>query len=446
MESLSCLFSDVNPTCTNITETTKSEHIIQEGIGGTLNHSKILCDCCNHYFSEIIDRRIVEFYKPIIMIISPLMSGSAKKAIMDLPYSPNSLPLRMNPGGMLNMKKGINKKYNNNGKLKQIIASKASVDKDILIEIAEKNRVPKDSYEINETSLSKHLGKSEYMFPPILIDKWLFKSVVLDILELMRYATLKCGSPDIARSDCLFGLRSWVRNDLKGFRLQEIPFADLSDILDPFFTPATFSHRIIISYDNDSKTLALVAQFVNTMAWLITIKNVNPYPDPISILYQKSLLGGNDQFFTENHAVLNTDTIIWRTFSKATKEAVSFAWRKFFQTWQEQYHRAVYETDMLDDKKLYEQLIHYINSSYPEISAVCNLIERRYKKNLSLNKILEITKQKADSLWENYFPEYSDNKNNILRLYRDCLKYIAIDCGYGFPKTMSDFDFQRETD
>ncbi len=284
------------------------------------------------------------------------------------------------------------------------------------------------------------------------MDGRIIRAVILDALELVRYGTIEHTFPDIARHDSLRKLRCWVRYGTPYFKCgqPDVPYANISDILDPLFQQSTFSHRIIASYDKSSQSLILVAQFVSTMPWLIIIENVNLHPTSVSILYKKALIDGNDECFIKNNAVLNTKSLNWRKFSAETQNALDFAKVKFVQEYHFQCGRASYELDMRDDKDLGTTLSNYINYyqdkgiANPEIEAILETIKSRYQLSPHVNDILASTRQKALSMWAMLNRPVHQKQRSTLNIYRACLKEISNSKRYGYPKICtvrnSDYD------
>lgn len=432
MEPHQCLFSCENNSCNDIA---REEHIIQEGLAGTLSSPYIICDNCNSFFSQL-DINLTHFYRPILEILSPLLPGKLKARKSEAKLLSEEIPLEITPGGVAGVAK-IACKYDANGQLQEMWAPE-SVPQEKLEMIAKKKGATTTSFE--RKLLSKYWPDLKRLLSfEVSLD--LTRAILLDILELAHYGHVKPNLcfPNIAKHDCLKKLRLLIR---KGFPFNQLPpkeiifaFAPISDLLDRLFKPSIFSHRLVVSYDHHSKTLIFVAQFVNTMPWIFILENLVLQSSPVSILYKKAMINGSDECFTKNCSVLDIPTIRWRKFSTATRHAREFAKTKMMQEYGTQYSRAYYELDLRSDEEIYRKLSNYTNdyrnkTKIPEIDAIVKTMESRYLGTLCLNDILEITRNKALEMWTNTFFSSGQQNQKILYIYRECLKYIKNEFGY----------------
>lgn len=438
MQPQQCLFYQENDCCNN---TSKKEHIIQESLAGTLSSSKIICGACNDYFSRELDPQLAQFFYQPLHYISPLLPGRIKHKKVYVESTEESMKLQSLAGGVIQLQK-IVRKYDKKGRLEKILAP-TTISREKLETIAKKDGIQYKSLNFAHTPITEEL-KEPFTTSTLQLDDRIIRAVILDVLELVRYGTIKHAFPDIARHDSLRKLRCWVRYGTPYFKRgqPDVPYANISDILDPLFQQSTFSHRIVASYDNSSQSLILVAQFVNTMPWLIVIENVNLQPSSVSILYKKALIDGNDECFIKNSAVLNAKSLNWRKFSTATQDALDFAKYKFVQEYHFQCGRASYELDMREDKDLGKTLSNYINYhqdqgiANPEIEAVLETIKSRYQLSPHINDILASTHQKALSMWSMQNTPVRQKLKCILKIYRVCLKEICENRRYGYPKVL----------
>ena len=119
MQAKQCLFFKESDNCC---DTATEEHIIQQGLAGTLSSSKIVCANCNNFFSQELDIQLTNLYEPIIKILSPFFSGrlkdKKKKAKLTLNES-EQYDIEC-VRGTVNLKQ-ITCKYGSNGQL-EIIA------------------------------------------------------------------------------------------------------------------------------------------------------------------------------------------------------------------------------------------------------------------------------------------------------------------------------------
>ncbi len=437
MQPQQCLFYQENDCCNN---TSKKEHIIQESLAGTLSSSKIICGACNDYFSRELDPQLAQFFYQPLHYISPLLPGRIKHKKVYVESTEESMKLQSLAGGVIQLQK-IVRKYDKKGRLEKILAP-TSISRDKLETIAKKEVTQYNTLRFTHAPITEGLVKPFTTFS-LQLDDRIIRAVILGVLELIRYGTIKHAFPDIVRHDSLRELRRWVRHGTPYFKKgqREVPYAPLSDILDPLFKPSTFSHRIVASYDYNSRSLSLVAQFVNTMPWLIVIENIEVYSSSVSILYKKALIDGNDECVKENCAVLDVKSLNWRKFSTATQDALDFSKYKFVQEYHLQSGRASYELDMRRDKELGNTLANYLDYyqnvvANPELEALLELIKSRYQLSPHINDILTLARQKALSMWSVQNTPVRQKLKCILKIYRVCLKEICENRRYGYPKVL----------
>jgi len=427
MQSHQCLFFHESNNCNNISA---NEHIIQQGLAGTLSSSDIICANCNNFFSQNLDVHLTKLYEPIIKILSPLLSGRLKhkKKTTKLTSEDSEQYDIEYVEGTANLKK-IEHIHSPNGQHKIIAPN--SVPREKLEEIARKKGYKNTCFikapltEIFPNAIEKGC---------LNVTPFLMRAILLDILELADYVAVTNNFPNIAKHRCMNELRLWIRTGCssKQFPLINIfNFAPVSDLLDSMFKPSTFSHRLVIFFDHKSRVLILVAQFVNTMPWVFILENIVVHSCSVSILYKKALLDGEDQLLTNrNRAVLDISDIRWRKFSTATTYALEFAKTKWEEEFKTQNARAHYEFDLRNDSFINERLTYYTNSCHDKnsapIDAIVKLMQNRYQGNQYLADILRITKKKVLEEWTNS----GNQKNQQVLLYRECLKEIKGKFGY----------------
>lgn len=423
-----CLFFQDTDDCTN--EFT-AEHIIQQSLGGTLSSPQLICASCNNFFSNNLDKAINDFYKNLYIILSPLLPGR-RRAIEG--ETLDGVPLMIESGGVASVKK-IKKKYNANGDLSEIIAP-PSVSKKKLETIASKTVRLSSQSKFVRTPLA---DLCEYQNMPLGIDDLFIRAVCLDLIEFIRYGTLKKKFPDFARHTALRGLRNFVRHgySTSAFRMRGLPIAWIADLLERLFAPSTFSHKLVASYNPRDSSLILAAQFFDTMPFALVLESLSVDSRPVSLLYKKALLDGKDQFFVENKAVLDPKMIALRLFSASKEEyAIRFKKTKFFNSWREQRERAIYELDMRSDDELLNTLSIRVgnstdNNPYPQVRAIVDVVAIRYSEHPSLSKIREETYQRALCAWKN--TTVDSTKKMMLDVYRQCLHSVKQD--YGLPRS-----------
>lgn len=430
MQSHQCLFFHESNNCNNINS---NEHIIQQGLAGTLSSPNIICANCNNFFSQNLDIQITELYEPIIKILSPFLSGKLKhrKKGTKLTSGESEQYDIEYVGGTANLSK-IYKRYSSNGQLEILAPCYYSREK--LEEIAK-------SEGTGRTKIFKTVPLTE-LFPNAIekvclnVNHILIRAILLDILELAYYVSVTENFPNIAKHHCLGELRLWIRtgNPSKpSFLKNTFPWcAPVSDLLDSLFEPSTFSHRLVICFDHKSKVLVLFAQFVNTMPWVFIFENMVVHSCSFSILYQKALIDGEGQLLTNKNCVLDIRDIRFRKFSTATHYAIEFAKTKWKQEYETQNARAHYEFDLRNDIFINERLTYYTDNCHseinPSVGAIVKLIQNRYQGSRYIEDILEITKKKALEEWTNR----GNQKKRRILLYRECLKDIKSKFGYPF--------------
>lgn len=433
MQSYQCLFYLEKSECN---EFARDEHIIQAGLAGSLSSPNIICENCNNYFSHKIDTELIKFYQPIIKILDNFLSGRSKhkkKKSKLISEEEEQCDIEY-VGGSAKLAK-INKSYSSNGQLERIVAP-ASIAPQILENIAKSEGVK--STTIKKMLITEHFTNARENVC-LSVTPFLMRAVLLDILELADHVSFAHNLPNIAKHHYLSDLRLWVRTgrSSKHFPLKSIfySFAPVSDLLDSLFEPSTFSHRLVICFDHDSKVLILIAQFVNTMPWVFVLENIVVHPCSVSILYKKALIDGEDQLFWDsNRAILDIRDIRWRTFSTATRDACEFAKTKWVQEFNKQHARAHYESDLRNDIYINERLTYYTenigNKSNASIDAILKLMENRYQGNEHLTDIIKISRDKAVERWNSD----ANQEPQRVSLYRECLKDIK--SKYGYPKIL----------
>lgn len=427
MQSKRCLFYHKNSNCNSIAS---DEHIIQQGLAGTLSSSDLICENCNNYFSRDIDTQLVALYEPIINILNPLLPGKLKrkkkKAQLitgegeqcDIEYL----------GGSVSLSK-INKSYSSNGQLGKIVAP-GSIPLDNLKGIVHKMGAKVES---ERTMLITEYFSETRQAISADINSNLIRAILLDILELAHYVSIKETRISIAKHEALSDLRVWIRSDLHSncpsIKRIFYSFAPISDILDSLFDASTFSHRIVVCYNRKSKVLILVAQFLNTMPWLFCLEDITNHPHSETILYQKALLDGEDYLHRVNRVVLNSKEIQWRTLSTNTRCACEFAQTKFIQEFKRQFARAHYESDLRNSAFIRDRLAYYTeksNDANKSIHAIVELMENRYQASEYLASILSVTRDKATERWDSNV----DHESQRVSLYQECLRIVANKYGY----------------
>ncbi len=422
-----CLFHTVSGGCAS---TFKPEHIIQKGLGGSLKSSELICSTCNKSFGDNLDHVLTKFFRDILGVLSPLLSGDLKDKKQHTKSLNSSTPLTIEPGGHVKVR-GISKTTNENGVLTEI-RGPLGASKSKFEEIAGRRA---DSFEDS-------FEKDDYLHV-FSINELLIRAILLDLIEILRYATIHLGIPDIANHKFLEETKRWIRNGTNSsdFPPRRVPFAPISDMLDISFGACMFSHRLAVIYDQKQAKIIFSAQFVNTMPFVVILHDARIGNSSLSILYQKVLIDDaklQDTLHTTRKPVIDYKDLEWARFI-GTPDGQNFALCKFWQEYVRQYRKALYELDMRSDDTLCKEVekykIKHTTKTRPEAvtNIILDLMEDRYLHSPQLEEIktatYDITQSKMNvNNW--------DDENiikDIMSVYRICLKAIASNNSFGYP-------------
>jgi len=339
-----CLFNAVSGGCSS---TFNPEHIIQEGLGGSLKSSNLICSTCNKYFGDNIDHVLTNFFREILMVLAPLLPGNLKHKKLYTNSLNSSTPLTIEAGGHVKVRK-ISKKTNEDGLLTEIRGPLGTRKSDF-------NKITgrkADSFEYS-------FEKDDYLHI-FSINELLIRAIVLDLVEILRYATIHKGIPDIANHKFLEDIKRWIRNgtNSSNFPPRRVPFAPISEILDISFGACTFSHRLAVVYDQKQAKIIFSAQFVNTMPFIVILHDAKIGKSFMSVLYQKVLIDDatpQDTFHIIRKPAIDYKDLEWTRFI-GTPDGQNFALCKFWQEYAQQYRKALYELDMRSDDTLYKEI------------------------------------------------------------------------------------------
>lgn len=363
-------------------------------------------------------------------MLSPLLPGDLKDKKQHTKSLNSSTPLTIEPGGHVKVR-GISKTTNENGVLTEIRgplrASKSEFE-----EIARRRA---DSFEYS-------FEKDDYLHV-FSINELLIRAILLDLIEILRYATIHRGIPDVANHKFLEEAKRWIRKgtNSSNFPPRRVPFAPISDMLDISFGACTFSHRLAVIYDQKRAKIIFSAQFANTMPFVVILHDARIGNSSLSILYQKVLIddaGSQDTFNTTRKPVIDYKDMEWARFID-TPDGQNFALCKFWQEYVRQYRKALYELDMRSDDTLCKEVekhkIKYTTKTRPEgvMSIIRDLVEDRY---LHSPHLAEIKRTAYDIMQSKLDVNNRDDENivkDIISMYRICLKAIATNNHYGYP-------------
>ena len=417
-----CLFHDVSHECS---AASRYEHIIQEGLAGSLVSRDIICGSCNNYFSRQLDSELTTFYEPVAKTLAPFLPGRSKqkkKRSTIIVEDGTELQVEYS-GGVVTLAKRHeihtpDDKVTLIGKspdeLREIAASRGykvhAVERRLLTEQFA-NAAEHGALECN----------------PLLI-----RSILLDAVEFLRYMSIRDRVTDIAMLPSLRHVRLWVRTGCPSMQFPPknilYSFAPLQDMIEPLFSPSTFSHKMVMCYDHASEVLILVLQFFDTLPWVFLLDNVSANPASFSVLYKKALVDGADELRCESEAVLDVKAVRWCQFSTATVEARTFAQTKCVQEFQKQQARAQYESDLRNDDFIRARLAGCAErSGNRSVDAVLELMRNRYEGNRHLTDILDVTRKRAESQLRD-----GPAESQRISVYRDCLREIQHK--YGYPE------------
>lgn len=426
----SCLFHTINDGCGS---KFKPEHIIQEGLGGSLKSSEIICADCNKYFGDNVDPVVTGFFKEILLVLSPLLPGDLKRKKLYTESIRDSTPLLVAPGGRVEVRKISKRRVDEDGDMIEIKGPLGAKRSDL-------ERIAGARAQSFERCFEKDDYRINYSINEVLV-----RAIMLDLLEILKYATIQQKIPNIANHPCLEDLKRWVRHGTQSWNFppKQVPFAPISDLLDILFSPCTFSHRLAIIYDHKMSKMLFSAQFVNTMPFVVVLDEVIIDKTSLSVLYQKVLLDdakSKDSLNTIEQAEINIADLEWRKFSTATKEAQEFALREFYKEYSRRLGKAHYELDMRSCHTLCKDIRDYqikyktVKQSEAVINTICDLVGSRYIHSPYLNEIKGIAHDITKSRFYINSRESQYTLEDIISIYRDCLKAIAANKGYGYPE------------
>ena len=422
-----CLFHRVSGGCAS---TFKPEHIVQKGLGGSLKSSDLICSTCNKYFGDNLDHVLTKFFGDILLVLSPLLPGALKDKKQHTKSLNNSTPLIIEPGGYVKVR-GISKTTDENGVLTEI-RGPLGASKSKFEEIAGRKA---DSFEYS-------FEKDDYLHV-FSINELLIRAILLDLIEILRYATIYRDIPDVANHKFLEEAKRWIRNgtNSSNFPPSRVPFAPISDMLDISFGACTFSHRLAVIYDQKRAKIILSAQFVNTMPFVVILHDARIGTSSLSILYEKVLIDDaklQDTFYTTRKPVIDYKDLEWARFI-GTADGQNFALCKFWQQYVLQYRKAIYELDMRSDDALSKEVekhnIKYTTKTRPEAltSIINDLVEDRYLHSPHLAEIKRTAYDIAQSKLNVNNRHDGNIMKDIISMYRICLRAIAANNRYGYP-------------
>lgn len=371
----------------------KKEHIIQEGIGGTLTSSKIVCEKCNETFSQTYDVEINEFYAHIVNLLANWMpSGVKKKKIKS---NQNGIPWVLNPGGTLTTDKNIVHSIESGKKVIYASSEEIINNNPTLFNQSEEYKAypafPSD-YLIPEGILkSKKRITDKLLFAPLinLIEMAEYEAItegrISSIFSLSRFNSIK---------KSIINLNPFnIRHELKYF-----PFSHDLTLLDGLFHEhqnSLFCHRLVIDYDKDDYRLVLSAQHFGSFPWIYIFDNVEIADSSFCLTYYKDLQPSTN--YEANKTTLVSESLFnmkdsnYQLFDFKTHNSMEFAIEKLFQNYRETVGKILYEYEQIEDK-IYSETLDDIMMVYkigPK-EAIDELFKRRFR-TLSLYQIQSVS-------------------------------------------------------
>lgn len=436
VKAADCIFyPESNGACD---DRAKPEHLIQEGLGGSLSSSDLICSACNGFFGERVDPCIVDFYRPIISHLAPLLPGRAKKKAVSAKSTVESDSLRVSAGGVVDWTK-ISRRYGDQGALIEVVGPAGTPESLLRDIVSREGGDPSEFKFCDDATVSSVLAQPEYTVT-FALDANLARAVCLDLLEFLRYSTLRVGLPDLARETGLATFRCAIRQTTSYFddRAREVPFAPIEDLLESLFQPCVFAHRLAISFDPSHAVLVLAAQFVDTMPWVFLIESPFAHPDPFTFLYKRALVDGENEFLHSDTVELSAADVRWRQFGSSVG-AIRFAQQKFMQAYFETQGRAVYELDMRSDAELLETFARHSDyhrsqqTKDPVVAAIIDTMRSRYRTSIYLDDVLQRTQDIVHSEGLDA-AQTAGAGGELLRVFRLCLGEIKKT--YGLPDSV----------
>jgi hypothetical protein len=413
MNADSCLFGLESVSCHG----DKLEHIVQEGLGGTLRKPGIICAGCNEHFGRAIDPQICEAFRPIIEIMTPMMPGDLKRR-SSFGTSTSGAKVRFGAGGVVELASPLHiPGVDHHTAYFPDRMSEEQVNAHIL---AKFGPVRKEPSRATSAELAVVLGPVR----PTLFDGRVVRAALCDLLELLELAS-KTGRVPSARIDPLRPLRRIVYSGFKDLSAEYdmYRFANMGRELAALFQPAELAHRLVVSYSDSRNLLTLTASFTDTLPLHFQCP-MSLHRRDFTVRYMKALpLGrGDPEPQITDDFVWNDEILKWRPFGTRAGQ-FNHARSEFFKSFRDAQRRAFYVLDMEHDETPSSWLEEAVDGGISEREAIRELLlSSRYAAHSDVGHIaVDVESLLPDAV----------ARHEMLVTYRSILATVR--AAHGFP-------------
>lgn len=414
MNSDTCLFGVESGCCTD----DKDEHIVQKGLGGTLKSDKVICGVCNARFSSETDPQIAELFRPILELLSPLMSGGLKTKVLT-GISKSGAKYRIGAGGVVELTSPLFVPESN---------GVAAYFPDRMSPEQADARIHADYGIVEKRPAFATIAEIAELLRPsrrLLFDGDVVRAALCDLLELLELAS-KTGKVPSARIPELQQVRRTVhfgfRDERQAYDMYR--FADLERELTALFQPAEFAHRLVVSYSNHLKLLTFTAGFADTLPLHFQMP-MTIWPDDFTVRYMKSLVGGADEFEITSTFAWSEYLLKWRPFG-TDPGRLRHARLEFFKSHHASRRRALYMLDMKADSSLNDSLRRSIDRGLSGREAIQEVLLSKYAAHPNVPAIACELQQIVPA---------SVEAEELLPTYRSALRMVKD--AFGYPEWMA---------
>lgn len=338
----------MNDDCTSATS---QEHIIQRGIGGTLESDVVLCGECNNQLGTSVDSHLTETYFPIIHALRPFLPAKTSAITRSARSTASTLPLKVS-GGWVTEATKVQWQYDEAGKITGVVGPAGQLE-------AMKNIAKLRG--LND--LTFETGPITVFFPDDLIervrtfDEHVPRAAAKCVLGCLDHFSLSSGRSSQARTPELANAREFVRNgrQVGAFRPLKCHFYDAEDLLDAIVKEhdGTFTVRVVISYSRADATLVGAFCLGRTMPFVFELSSATSGAADWSLIVSKSLRRNADtEASWKDACVLRNDDFKWRSFVAPSREAIGFGLRKFYEAIDDETGRAIAFADLNSDDEI----------------------------------------------------------------------------------------------
>ncbi|MBU1220270.1 HNH endonuclease [Myxococcota bacterium] len=384
-----CIFCDSERE----NEFEKKEHIIQEGIGGTLSSKNIVCENCNEIFSTSYDVEINDFYVHFTNILANWMPSRIRNK--KITFYQDGIQWILSHGGMFSLGKKITKINDSSGNIKTIYAT----SKEEIFSITGNSCNSK----IEEVFPSDDLVPDNILKIKKGGTEQLFFASLINLIEFAEYE-----ASTNKRIGSIFSSKRFV--SLKKKLISKQPFDIIYDtgynspfshdlcLLNSLF-PSTqnplFCHRLIIDYQKEECQLVLSAQYFGTFPWIYIFNNVELIENSFCLTYYKDfepqVLHEPNNFFFSPTSLLNKKFINYKQFQIKTQKGWEFATDKLHENYIKTFSQILFQYEQIDDS-VYSETIEESRRVKKMTSkeAIEYVLSLKFR-NVSLDKIQSIS-------------------------------------------------------